>query len=120
MTRPPKYVYDLVDSKLPGFWREFFGKARATFGPQTRVTSWWRNPHANLDVNGVDDSQHLIGAALDLVDPDMRALEARARAAGWGFVLPESDHVHVQAYPASGNLRLFVRWVVRNYVESIA
>lgn len=71
-------------------------------------TSWWRSPQENARVGGDPRSQHLLGLALDIVPADTTlsslasALRAYASdALGTPFVVVlESDHVHVQRFPA--------------------
>ncbi len=72
-----------------------------TQSPST-VSSFIRSRAHNASVGGVSDSQHLIGTAADLVpaDGDLDSLEQIARTIGFGFVLNEGDHVHVQLFPA--------------------
>lgn len=66
------------------------------------VTSFARTRSHNAAVGGAPSSQHLLGLAVDLVplDGDMAGLEEAARSFGYGYVLNEGDHVHIQAYPA--------------------
>lgn len=96
---PPPYVVRAVEAAAPGFvawWNAALPWAYQRSGPWT-VTSWWRSPEHNRSVGGVDDSQHLIGTAFDVIERP-RIAEA-LRAAGF-VVVREPDHLHVQAWPA--------------------
>jgi peptidase M15-like protein len=77
-------------------------------GP-VQVTSWGRTRSHNAAVGGEPSSQHLVWTAMDLVpgDGDMVGLESVARTMGFGFVLNEGTHVHVQLFPAG----LLPQWV---------
>lgn len=119
---PPSHIYFAVERGAPGIWRAFDRSAGRTFGPETVVTSWWRSQALNHQIAGARYSQHLVGLALDLWEPGriapglpdpLAALERRARAAGWGYVANEVDHIHVQAYRASEALARFVDRVSR-------
>lgn len=64
------------------------------------VTSWIRSPKRNASVGGSSTSQHLVGAAFDLVLDNMteanKAVLAKYFEALGCWVLVEDDHVHVQ------------------------
>lgn len=72
-----------------------------TYGPLS-ISSFGRTRSHNAAVGGAANSQHLVWTAADLVplDGDMQGLEYAARQMGFGFVLNEGDHVHVQLYAA--------------------
>ena len=67
-----------------------------------QVTSWKRSMAHNRAVGGASNSQHLVWTAVDLVpdDGDLLGLERVCRQAGFGYVLNEGDHIHVQEFPA--------------------
>lgn len=62
------------------------------------VTSWLRSRKHNAQVDGVPNSQHLIGAAMDVVlDDTNQTAEFTVWAARQGLqVIVEGDHLHVQ------------------------
>lgn len=84
-----------------------------------RVTSWWRSGERNRAAGGNPASQHLVGAAIDLVSPGLsrdQFLPLVAAAAGqYGAVVPQvasatsGRSVHVQAWPAGQLARLLRR-----------
>ena len=101
MSRPPP---ELIQFFRPVF-EHFLPRAEmlARGHPEAELTSWWRDRIDNRRVGGNPDSQHLFGFAFDLVvnDPEQTAEDARRL----GFVaVVESDHVHLQFFPA-GTLR---------------
>jgi len=62
-----------------------------------QVTSVYRDKEKNAAVGGVPDSQHMTGAALDVVLPPETKAQAIAFAETQGFVaIDEGDHVHFQ------------------------
>jgi len=61
--------------------------------------AWQRSRRENAAVKGKPRSQHLVALAVDLVGPDVREFQRRARAAGL-VAIDEGDHLHVQRYPA--------------------
>lgn len=68
---------------------------------ELRATSWYRDVEENRRVGGDQESQHLLGFAIDVDGPrdvlDAFLVEAR----GVGLVaIDESTHVHVQLMPA--------------------
>jgi len=68
-------------------------------------TSWYRTPDANARAGGSLDSQHLFGFAADFVPGATSWLLLRDQARRIGLIaVPESDHLHVQVFPA-GTLR---------------
>lgn len=69
-------------------------------------TSWYRSPIENARVGGDPFSQHQLGWALDVVGPDATGFAKRARLTGLTAVV-ESDHVHIQLFPA-GIVRLLL------------
>lgn len=98
---PPLYVVHTVEAWAPGFWDAFVRavwQGYGVWGRHMTVTSWWRSQEGNARKGGHPDSQHLIGAALDLVPADP-ALAAAMGSAGF-LSLTEWDHVHIQAWPA--------------------
>lgn len=101
MQAPPSWVVDAVERAAPGFARWFaragsLGWERAG---RVTVTSWWRSSEWNREVGGSDTSQHLIGAAFDVVASDYSRAAAAFRGAGFRTVF-EGDHLHVQVWPA--------------------
>lgn len=104
---PPPEVRAAIERRAPGFWRAFgLAADRALAGVDGTITSWFRSVERNRAVGGQLNSQHLWGCAFDIVIPDpaqrTRAMAALRRETF--FVIPESDHLHVQAFP-SGTLR---------------
>lgn len=97
---PPGFIVFRVDLFAPGVYGAFFSRLlRSGLPSDTRVTSWWRNPTRNAEVGGAPTSQHLLGLALDLISNRPDEIVRAVRRSGL-IVVPESDHVHVQAWPA--------------------
>ncbi len=94
-----------------GFWSRWLAAVYSTWQgvPEARPTSWFRDPVTNRSVGGHPRSQHLWAGAIDFAIPyagdhrrDPRALELAQRARREGLVpVVESDHVHIQTFPAS-------------------
>lgn len=97
---PPPYVVRAVEAAAPGFtdwWNVAVPWAYRRSAPWT-VTSWWRSPQYNREVAaGLEDSQHLLGTAFDLLEGP--GIADALRAAGF-VVVREWDHLHAQAWPA--------------------
>ena len=70
---------------------------RARIGKPVRITSGFRCVEHNALVGGSKHSMHLSGEGADIVikGMTMAVLADHARGAGFGFVLDEGDHVHV-------------------------
>jgi len=93
---------------VPYWWepyvRAFIGGAQqliAATGAQP--TSYIRSVGHNEAVGGAVKSQHLLGTALDLVPAPGHSwseLQHAARAIGFGAVIDEKDHIHVQLFAA--------------------
>lgn len=102
LSRPPRRVVEGVELFAPGFWDAFIwhiNDSASKIPAPTTATSWFRNESENQRVGGAQDSQHLVGAAVDLVNE--RAGQLSSELAGRGFVVVnEGDHLHVQAWPA--------------------
>jgi len=101
-SRPPRRVVEAVELFAPGFWSAFvyfINDAVASVSAPVTLTSWYRNEADNYRVGGHNDSQHLIGAAVDLhAGTPGKLIEELTRR---GFiVVDEGDHIHVQAWPA--------------------
>lgn len=98
---PPGWIADGVERASPGFWGSFqrAGSLAWSRGGPMQVTSWWRSRSFNAEVGGSDFSQHLVGAAFDLIARDYNAAGRAFRAQGFATVF-EGDHLHVQAWPA--------------------
>lgn len=99
-SQPPSSVTNTLERMVPGFrnwWNGAVGRAYSQAGGFT-VTSWWRSPGYNREVGGSDHSQHLIGAAIDVVPVNQRVYNA-LRGAGFR-VVNEGDHLHAQVWPA--------------------
>lgn len=98
---PPLYVRWLVDQAAPGFWPIFVDRANAALdGLAVDVTSWWRTQRGNAALAGASpESQHLLGAAIDVSGRDFRQAGQRLRAQGF-VVVDYPRHVHAQAWPA--------------------
>lgn len=95
---PPSSILWTVERWVPGFWDSFMLAVwRAYRQEPFTVNSWWRSLATNRQVGGHRDSQHLVGAALD-VDPAPRVADA-LEANGF-IVVREWDHSHAQAWPA--------------------
>lgn len=79
-------------------------------GPfQAEVTSWFRTPERNAAVGGHPESQHLVGTALDVVTPNPRDWPQIAARLRWAKGIVESDHLHVQLYPAGVGITSWLR-----------
>ena len=103
LNRPPPRIENAVELFAPGFWRAFFyhlTAAAQTAGARgVLATSWWRDKANNERVGGYQDSQHLLGTAVDLVGEDLREILADLTRRGF-VVVNAGDHIHVQAWPA--------------------
>jgi len=74
--------------------------------PAARVTSWFRTPDTNRAAGGSPESQHLFALAWDLDAPREQLAGIADAAASLGLVaVHESDHVHVQLFPAGALAR---------------
>ncbi len=109
---PPRHIVAFFERIIPGFWGRWLSAATwalreidADIGGETIITSWYRSPSQNRQVEGDPDSQHLVGLALDVV-PGKPSLalaiqEADARFAEAGFFpVPAQTHLHIQTFPA--------------------
>ena len=69
--------------------------------PNWQATSWYRSPSRNFIVGGAARSQHLLAWAVDFTGPRDEAAFMLATARSVGLVaVDESDHIHLQMYPA--------------------
>lgn len=109
----PPSLYWHVSGYLPGVYQWFFDRvAWAHRGTSARPTwtSWYRDPRHNRLVGGSDESQHLVGLALDAVyasDAVAVHVAEQGRAAGLVVVhYPGEQRLHFQALPA-GVLRSY-------------
>jgi len=99
---PPHFIVSTVDRWAPGFWPSFIRGLQAARGESPALTSWYRDPVSNAQVGGSRDSQHLAGAAVDVVDTPAGMAQLRPTLQAAGFVVvPFATHLHVQAWPAS-------------------
>ena len=96
---PPLSLAWQIEGFVPGIWTAFFTRVIPAVTAQSRVSSWWRGPEHNSRVGGSPDSQHLIGLALDLTDPDLGGLTNRLNTSGL-VAIRYSGHTHVQVWPA--------------------
>ena len=102
LARPPFRVIQGVELFAPGFWDAFvyhINDAAAAVTGSVSASSWYRNQADNERVGGDKDSQHLLGAAVDLVAARPEKLASQLTARGF-VVVNEGDHIHVQAWPA--------------------
>lgn len=108
---PPQSVGRQVAQVLgPSFWSAFVTAAERGWSsmPDAIPTSWFRSQSRNRSVGGAPRSQHLWGLALDFWVPgaadhrsDERAGQLADALSREGFItVRESDHVHVQVFPA--------------------
>lgn len=95
---PPSMLWQPLGLWIPGLWDFFLSHAnRALADSGATPTSWWRSVRQNRELGGAEESQHLLGLALDLVG----GVNTAAAFSAQGFVVVvESDHVHAQTYPA--------------------
>jgi len=114
VTAPPSSVVNAVERFSPGFWASWQRAVNAAWSSSGgfTVTSWWRSPSYNREVGGSEESQHLVGAAFDVVPVTSRNMQALQRA---GFrVINEGDHLHAQPWPAgvarSSGLLRYLGW----------
>jgi Peptidase M15 len=105
--RPPTAIARMIEQRSPGFWVAFSNAIERGIGvADLVVTSWWRDAARNADVGGGNQSQHLIGTALDLYGPARDMELARGGLASQGLVAMVhavaggATHLHVQAWPA--------------------
>ena len=73
------------------------------FGNQCSVTSWIRTPKRNESKGGKPASHHLTGFAVDIVPDSWPAITPELMSALTSaklHYLVESDHIHVQNFPA--------------------
>jgi len=97
---PPPYALAWqVERYVPGLYGAFWSRLVSGATRETRATSWFRTSTRNEQVGGQPDSQHLLGLAIDLWEPDLDDLAARMRATGL-VTVRYGGHVHVQAWPA--------------------
>lgn len=74
-----------------------------------RVTSWWRDPATNRDVDGDPESQHLFALAVDLDGSAAELRRVLTLAGTVGLIaVREPGHVHVQLFPSGALARLGV------------
>lgn len=111
-TPPPTRTVVFFERLLPGFWIRWISAAEHALreidddaGGDTIITSWFRTPFENQRVGGQDDSQHLVGLALDVVPgkPSLKLAvsEASSRFMEAGFItVPSERHLHIQTFPA--------------------
>lgn len=100
---PPTSIVWTVERWSPGIYRDFWIRlVGALQGMPVGVSSYWRDPAVNAEVNGSPNSQHLIGLGIDLVLTDPAdASQATAGLNHRGLLaFNEGTHVHVQAWPA--------------------
>jgi len=95
---PPDYLLNSALRPLIQLGLQAFLDA-AQQGPRITVTSWWRSTAENDAVGGASTSQHLYGLAYDIVGPDATQVADAWMALG-GVAVRESDHVHLQVFPA--------------------
>lgn len=82
---------------------------RAVLDVPLAVTSWYRDPAHNAEIGGVSQSQHLLGAAADVVPRGLLIGDAYDRfAAGLaaGRIRPFGQAIF---YPVKGHLHLSTR-----------
>ena len=114
--RPPPAIAYQVQRSLPGVWGAWdqaIALAWAWSGGWT-TTSYYRSPTRNARVGGADDSQHLVGLALDATAPDLAKLREAFDRAGF-ITVGYPSHVHAQAFPADREVVRLVaaRWLDR-------
>ena len=102
---PPFSLAWQVDRLVPGVYGAFVSRVSRAASRRTTLTSWWRDPTGNARVGGNPDSQHLIALAADLGGEDFQDLARRLRSSGLVAVV-ESNHVHVQLWPAGTARRI--------------
>ena len=95
---PPQTIALRVERSLPGALARV-DRAVERLPAGSVVTSRWRSESKNRDVNGEPDSQHLLGLAIDVVGPDLKAIAASLVASGL-VVDPAPRHVHGQVLSA--------------------
>lgn len=105
--RPPDVVINAVERGVPGIWNWWVGAVNRAHSQSSPwfPTSWWRSRAKNLSVGGHPFSQHLLGLAFDLWEPETATRSApdspEAALRGQGFiVLRKAQHLHVQTWPA--------------------
>ncbi len=99
---PPRSIQWQVENLVPGLLPIFVDLVNRVH--VHGYTSWWRSLEQNARVGGSPDSQHLWGAAVDVVG-DLSAIERETRAVGLVAVrFPR--HVHIQAWPAGTARRI--------------
>ncbi len=95
---PPQQIIDAVARQCPACWPFLVGSVRnLRLSAPVTLTSWYRNPEANLAAGGQPTSQHLIATALDLDGPGADDAARQLRNAGWTWI-SEGDHEHVQIF----------------------
>jgi hypothetical protein len=96
---PPSSIVYTVERWAPGFWQDFVDAVWAGYriwGQPIDITSWYRGVTENMVAGGHPDSNHLVGAAIDILPADQALLDAFRRV---GFVGRVTDHTHLQAWP---------------------
>ena len=98
MASPPPYrVVREVNRALPGFWQWFVYSLVSGLDPRATVTSWYRSPAINASVGGRENSQHLLGTAIDLrKDKPGFDSAVRLRTNPYLEVIEEGDHYHIE------------------------
>lgn len=101
--QPPAHVLAKYSLEVQRFVQLFVGAwvlaaAHLRRIPRLGISSWYRDPLHNASVGGKQDSQHIIGTAMDLVGEDSSLVAQLFQALG-GVHVPEGDHEHVQLFP---------------------
>lgn len=85
------------------------GQAFHAHDPGLRLTSWFRTPEENHLVGGERESQHLFALAVDLGGPLFARNQFARVVRDFGLIaVEETDHLHVQLFPAGALARVGV------------